>query len=397
MITVVGWDGSELSARAVDRLAAAGLVVGPDRVLRELRLAVPTLPTAPAAPDSALLDALDGHLERGEAPAVVLAEGDPGFFGCVRALRGHGLEPEVIPATSLVARAFARAGLGWEDALVVAPSGPAQLRRAVNACRAHPKVAVVVAPGVGPGELARELAPTTPRSLLVFEALGGPGERLTHSRMGEATTRPWKDPDVVLVLDPRHRPLERPWVAGAQPGPAEWALPSPTGLPAEVRAFVLAKLGPRLGDLVWDVGAGSGEIAVECALHGAAVFAVERDAGACASLRSRVLAHGVKVALTRGLAPPALEPLPDPDAVHVGGGGPDVVMACAARRPRALVCALRKVEQVTAVLDRLREHGYRGEAVQILASRLVPAPDGSRTLAPADPVFVVHATPLPPG
>jgi precorrin-6Y C5,15-methyltransferase (decarboxylating) len=388
MITVVGWDGSELSAKAVERLHEARLVVGPDAIVGQLTL------TAQTATDEALLQILDDHLEHGEGPAVVIAEGDPGFFGVVRTLRAHGIKPEVLPATSLVTRAFARAGLNWEDALVVAPSGPRQLNRAVNACRAHPKVALLVAPGVGPGEIARELAPTTPRALIVCEDLGGPDERVTHSRMGEATTRPWKDPDVVLVIDPLHQAKEPSWVAGAQPGPAEWALPFESRLPAEVRAYILAKLGPRLGDLVWDVGAGVGEIAVECARMGAAVVAVEREEECCAKLRANVLHYGVKVALTRGQAPPALEPLPDPDAVFVGGGGPDVVMACAARGPRSLVCALRTVEQVAAVLERLREQGYRGEGTQILASKLTLNADGSHRLTPADPVFVVHATPL---
>jgi precorrin-6Y C5,15-methyltransferase (decarboxylating) len=387
MITVVGWDGSELSAKAVDRLHEARLVVGPDAVIGRLKL------TAQTVTDGSLLETLDNHLEHGDGPVVVLAEGDPGFFGVVRTLRAHGIKPDVLPATSLVTRAFAGAGLSWEDALVVAPSGPQQLDRVVNACRAHPKVALLVTPGVGPGEIARELAPTTPRALIVCEDLGGPDERVTHSRMGEATTRPWKDPDVVLVIDPLHRNREPGWVAGAQPGPAEWALPFESRLPPEVRAYILAKLGPRLGDLVWDVGAGVGEIAVECARMGAAVMAVERAEELCAKLRANVLQHGVKVALTRGQAPPALEPLPDPDAVFVGGGGADVVVACAARGPRSLVCALSKVEQVSAVLERLREQGYRGEGTQILASRLTLNPDGSHRLTGSDPVFVVHATP----
>ncbi|KAB8190865.1 cobalamin biosynthesis bifunctional protein CbiET [Nonomuraea phyllanthi] len=387
MITVVGWDGQGFPAKAMDRLNEARLVVGPDAVLGQLKL------TAPTVPGDALLDALDDHLEHGEGPAVVVAPGDPGFFGVVRTLRAHGLKPEVIPAIPLVTRAFACAGINWEDALVVAPAGPEQLDRAVNACRAHPKVAVLVAPGAGPAEIARGLAPTTPRALIVCEDLGGPDERVTHSRMGEATTRPWKDPDVVLVIDPLHRPKEPSWVAGARPGPAEWALPGEGALPPEVRAFILAKLGPRLGDLVWDVGAGAGEIAVECARMGAAVMAVERDEESCARLRANVLRHGVKVALTRGQAPPALEPLPDPDAVYVGGGGPDVVVACAERRPRSLVCSLRKVEQVATVLDRLRELGYRGDGSQILASKLSLDPDGSHSLTASDPVFVVHATP----
>lgn len=387
MITVVGWDGSELSARAVERLRGATLVVGPDAIIGQLKL------TAPVVADGSLLQTLDSHLEQGEGAAVVVAEGDPGFFGVVRRLRAHGLKPDVLPATSLVTRAFACAGLNWEDALVVAPAGPHQLNRVVNACRAHPKVALLVAPGVGPGDIARELAPTTPRELIVCEDIGGPDERVTHSRMGEATTRPWKDPDVVLVIDPLYQAREPGWVAGAQPGPAEWALPFATAIPAEVRAYILAKLGPRLGDLVWDVGAGSGEIAVECARLGAAVVAVERDDAACARLRALVLEHGVKVALARGQAPPALEPLPDPDAVFVGGGGADVIVACAARRPRTLVCALKSVERVSAVLDRLREHGYRAEGTQIIASKLTIQPDGSHSLTAADPVFVVHATP----
>ncbi|MFD1541468.1 bifunctional cobalt-precorrin-7 (C(5))-methyltransferase/cobalt-precorrin-6B (C(15))-methyltransferase [Nonomuraea guangzhouensis] len=387
MITVVGWDGSELSARAVERLRGATLVVGPDAIIGQLKL------TAPVVADGSLLQTLDSHFEQGEGAAVVVAEGDPGFFGVVRRLRAHGLKPDVLPATSLVTRAFARAGLNWEDALVVAPAGPHQLNRVVNACRAHPKVALLVAPGVGPGDIARELAPTTPRELIVCEDIGGPDERITHSRMGEATTRPWKDPDVVLVIDPLHQAREPGWVAGAQPGPAEWALPFATAIPAEVRAYILAKLGPRLGDLVWDVGAGSGEIAVECARLGAAVVAVERDDAACARLRAAVLEHGVKVALARGQAPPALEPLPDPDAVFVGGGGADVIVACAARHPRTLVCALKSVERVAAVLDRLREHGYRAEGTQIIASKLTIQPDGSHSLTAADPVFVVHATP----
>lgn len=385
MITVIGWDGSELSPRALELLQQATFVAGPDRITRQLRL-------TEAVSTADLLNALDDHLEHGEGPAVVLAEGDPGFFGVVRELRGHGLKPEVIPATSLVARAFSRAALHWDDALVVAPAGAHQLNRIVNACRAHPKVALLVAPGVGPAEIARELAPTTPRALIVCEDLGGPDERVTHSRMGEATTRPWKDPDVVLVLDPLYKPQARGWLAGQRPGPAEWALPGDT--PEEVRAFILAKLGPRYGDLVWDVGSGSGDIAVECARFGAAVVAVERDEAACARLRAKVIERGVKVALTRGQAPPALEPLPDPDCVFVGGGGPDVIVACAARNPRTLVCALKSVEQVPAVIDRLREHGYQATGVQIQASRLVMLPDGSHGLSAADPVFILHAVPV---
>lgn len=448
MITVIGHDGSEPSPAARARLKAATFVTGPERLLR--RITASGVPPATAADP---LAAAEAHLAAGKGPAVVLADGDPGFFGAVRALRERGITPEVLPAVPVISRAFGRVAIPWEDALIVATG---DCRRAANVCRAHHKVAVLVRPGVGPAELARELAPITPRTLIVLEDLGGPEERVTHSGMGEATTRPWRNPEVVLVLDPLHRTARTPWLAGARPGPGEWALPfdrlspaadaalgktvdvpaagiladpSPPGkgahaavpsgdtgpashpsrgsgrrggeaaaeetgafLGPEVRAFVLAKLGPRLGDMVWDVGAGHGEIAVECARFGAAVVAVERDPARCEVIRRNVIAHGVKVALARGQAPPALEPLPDPDAVFVGGGGPDVLAACAARSPTSLVCAVRTVERLPTALAVLREHGYHAEGTQIRADRLTVRPDGTHHLTPTAPVFVVHAT-----
>ncbi|GAA3118377.1 precorrin-6y C5,15-methyltransferase (decarboxylating) subunit CbiE [Planomonospora alba] len=394
MITVVGVGGRGVPARARARLEEAALLTGPDRLLERVR----PLPGRARVVTGPLRRAVAAQREAG-GRLVVLAAGDPGFFGVVAELRACGVSPEVIPAPSLVSEAFARAGLSWEDALVVTGE---RLDRVANACRAHPKVAVLAAPGTGPAEIARELAPTTPRTLIVCEDLGGPDERITHSRMGEATTRPWRNPEVVIVLDPLHRaPAEPVWVSGARPGPAGWArdpggpAAGPDGVPdgvpdgasggsgrglsPQVRAFVLARLGPRLGDLVWDIGAGGGEIAVECALFGAAVVAVEPEEEACARLRRAVLAHGVKVALARGRAPAALEPLADPDAVFVGGGGTDVIAACAARRPRSLVGAFGTAERAAAALDVLRGHGYRAEGVEIRSSPLSAGrgrPDG---------------------
>src|SRR5690606_9732471 len=269
-------------------------------------------------------------------------------------------------------------------------------RRAVNVCRAHRKVAVLTAPGAGPAELARALAPSTPRTLVVCENLGGPDERVSWPGMGEATTRTWDGADVVLVLDHGWRKeITGPrWLAGAGPGPRQWALPADafeTGggvrLGAEARALVLARLGPRLGDLVWDVGAGDGEIAVECARLGAAVVAIEKDPRACERIRRNVVAHRVKVMLSCGHAPAALEPLPDPDAVVVGGGGTEVVAACAARRPRVVVAVLSAPDRVPSVAKVLHEHGYVAEGVALGARPLALTGDaaGDGTAAVGEP------------
>lgn len=152
----------------------------------------------------------------------------------------------------------------------------------------------------------------------------------------------------------------------------------------EVRALVLARLGPRLGDLVWDVGAGSGSVAVECARLGAAVVAVEKDDAS--HLEANVKAYGVDVQVVHGAAPAALDGLPQPVAVFVGGGGLDVVHAVVARRPERLVVTLTTLERVVPVIDALR--AWSPEAVLLESKRLQPLAGGSR-LVPTNPVFVV--------
>lgn len=167
-----------------------------------------------------------------------------------------------------------------------------------------------------------------------------------------------------------------------------------------MRALAPARLGPRVGDLVWDIGAGSGSVAVECARFGAAVIAVDRDPASCERIRANVRAHGVRVAVSRGEAPAVLEHLPDPDAVFVGGGGPEVVRACAARALRSVVVALAFVERVRPALDALTAAGLTAQAVQLQAGRLAPLPGGVHRLAAVNPVFVVwgdrEAAPSPP-
>ncbi|MGH3239095.1 MAG: precorrin-6y C5,15-methyltransferase (decarboxylating) subunit CbiE, partial [Spirillospora sp.] len=344
MLTVFGRNGSPLSAAARAALESAALVVGEPGRLDALPLA----PGARQIPTEDLVEALQG-LDVTEQDVVLVVDGDPGYFGILRILLEQGHAPEVLPAAPMVARAFAQAGMPWEDALVVS-ARDGHLRQAVNACRAHPKVAVLTGPGAGPAELARALFPVTPRSFIVCEDLDGPGERVVYVRPAEATTRPWRDPDVVLVLDNRHALGESGWISGSAPGPAGWALPADAFggdgsgdrsggggggvLRPDVRAFVLARLGPRVGDMVWDVESGDGSVGIECARFGAAVVVVDRDYATCERIRENVRLHGVKVAMASGDVRSTAGHLPEPDAVFVGPGfagpgGPDAVRTCA--------------------------------------------------------------------
>jgi precorrin-6Y C5,15-methyltransferase (decarboxylating) len=252
VITVVGLDGSALSARARERLAGATLVMGGRRHLRELPLP-DGVPTVALRDDPA--DALRQVLEA-DGDVVVLASGDPGFFGVLRLLREHVVADalEVLPGTSSVSLAFARAGLPWDDAVVVSAHGR-DLRPAVAACRAHPKVAVLTSAGAGPAELGAALSGVD-RRLCVAERLGLDGERVRWLTPAQAAACDDFDPlNVVLsVDDTRAVAADKGWLAG-RAQPAGWALPEHAfshrdGMvtKAEVRALVLARLAPRLGD-----------------------------------------------------------------------------------------------------------------------------------------------------
>lgn len=385
MITVVGMDERGLGARASAAVRGAGLVVGADRHLAsvEVPAGAATVAMGPVAP---AVEALRAHA----GDAVVLASGDPGFFGVVRLLRASGLEPVVEPAASSVAMLAARVGLPWDDVLVVSAHGR-DPRAAVNACRAHPKVAVLTGPDLDPAQLARQLCGWD-RRLVVGECLGSPDEQVREMSLAEASARSWADLSVVLSLAPRPASA-MPWYAGAT-GPAGFALDDDAFearaamlTKAEVRAVVLARLGPGLGDLVWDVGAGSGSVGVEAVRFGAAVVAVDRDLEAVGLVRRNAERHGVQVRAVHGTAPAALDELPDPDLVFVGGGGADVVRSCAARQPRLVVVTLAAPERIGEVRTALA--GYRVEGTVLQASRLRPLPDGTDRLAATNPVTVM--------
>jgi precorrin-6Y C5,15-methyltransferase (decarboxylating) len=407
-------------------LADAGLVVGAARHLAAVPVPAgcATVVLGPLAP---ALDRLAAAVAAG-TPAVVLASGDPGLFGIVRRLRAAGLPVRVLPAVSSVAAAFARAGLPWDGAAVVTAHGR-DPRPALNACRALPAVAVLTAPGAGAAELGAGLAGWD-RRLVVAEHLGTPDERVTWTTPAEAAATTWSDPHVVLSLAPETvpataedaaasilhlRPDARPVrafcpgakckIAGGDAGmrrddqPAAapaggWALPeSAYGhrdsmiTKAEVRALAVARLRPRLGRLVWDVGAGSGSVGIECALLGAAVLAVERDPDA--PIRANAARHGVDVRVVTGTAPAALAGLPDPDAVFVGGGGADVLAAVADRRPPRVVVTLAALDRVAPAVHLLRAAGYAVDGCQLAAARLADLPGGSLRLAAANPVVVL--------
>jgi precorrin-6Y C5,15-methyltransferase (decarboxylating) len=419
-VTVIGWDGTPLSDAARAALDAATLVAGAPH-----HLALPEVPRRAERIRLGSVPLAARRIAQHRGTSVVFADGDPGFFGVLRALRApeHGLEVEVVPAVSALAAAFARAGMPWDDAqLVVANSRT--LRRAVNVCRAHTKVGVLTSPGTGPAELALLLG-SVHRTFVICEAIGTEREEVTVLTSDKVADHSWRDPNVVIVVGGAgpgtasgptegHSPAGAPaagagagaravaptgkyggsWLAGRAPGhvprPRGWALPlgeyeagpghgspSPDApRPArasesvQLRAGQLARLGPCVGDLVWDIGAGGGALSVEAARFGAAVIAVDRDPGACARTAAAARRFGVQLETVHGSAPHVLEDLPEPDVVRVGGGGVPTVLAVADRRPQRVVTHAATRDEAEAIGRVLTEGGYAVECALLQSVEL---------------------------
>jgi precorrin-6Y C5,15-methyltransferase (decarboxylating) len=341
-------------------------------------------------------------LAGGNGPLCVLASGDPGFFGIVRTLLRHldRAQLRVLPSPSSVAVAFARLGLPWDDAVVVSAHGR-PLDEAVQVARTGAKVAVLTSPGAPPQLLGQALvaAGCSVDLVAVCSRLGSPDEEVTELSLGELAEGRFDPLSVVVLLGPGALPLTG-WsdAAAGESGP-----PSPrvlawgrsdslyahrTGMitKAETRSVILGKLSLPPRGVLWDVGAGSGSVAIECALMrpGLTVFAIEANADDAERITANAGAAGVGVHVITGTAPAALDALPPPDRAFVGGGGTEVLHSVLDRlSPRGHVVAS------FASLDRAVEAAHLlGHLVQVRADRGERLADGSWRLNANNPVFV---------
>ena len=314
-----GWFGLGEGARTA--LLGAQEIVGSARQLELLPAAVNAVRRAWPSPIDPLLDELT---DNAGSTTCVLASGDPMLHGI-----GATLARRVAPERLLVhqhpsAFALACARLGWPAADVELISAVARpLESIMRSLQPGRRLIVYVTGADGAAGVAGVLCEhgfgASP--LIVLEQLGGPRERIVQSTAHEWGGQPADVLHAVAIEcrpDPGTTPLAR------APGLPDDAYESDGQLTKRhMRAITLAALGPLPGQLLWDVGAGSGSIAIEWlrAEPGARAIAVEArpDRAARASRNARRL--GVPELDVRvGQAPDALDGLPQPDAVFVGGG-----------------------------------------------------------------------------
>ncbi len=390
-LTVVGLgeDGlAGLGDEAKRAIAAAATVFGGER---HLALAAPLIAGRavrwPAPFDAAVQAVVDA---RG-VPTVVLASGDPFFFGVGVTLsrRIPVAEMRVLTAPSSFSLAAARLGWALQDVTTVSLHG-----RPLDLIRPHlqpgARLLALTSDGEGPAALAALLtANGFGQSILtVLEALGGPEERVTSGLADSfalTSVHALNLCAIAVVADADARVLPR--AAGLDDGLFEH---DGQITKSEIRAVTLSALQPRRGELLWDIGAGSGSIGIEWMLADTAnrAIAIEQHGERADRIRRNATAFGVPgLVLAEGMAPAALAGLPVPDAIFIGGGGSEAGVfdaAVAALKPGGRLVANGVTLEMEAVLLAAHQR-LGGSLIRIDIARASPV-GGMTGWRPAMPV-----------
>ncbi|MGP8300624.1 precorrin-6Y C5,15-methyltransferase (decarboxylating) subunit CbiT [Streptomyces inhibens] len=392
-----GWHG--LPAASQQALRTAEVLIGGPRQLALLpeecageRIRWPS-PLRPAVPG--LLATYAGRR------VCVLASGDPMFYGIGRTLTevltevlgeetadgaaeakarpgsaavSHRLR--ILPHPSSVSHACARLGWPLEDTEVITLVG----RPIENLARAlyDGRRLLVLSAGAGtPAEVAALLRAHGfgPTRMRVLEQLGGERERMVEGAAADWDAPP-ADPLNVLALDCVREPGTPP--LSTVPGLPDAAYEHDGQLTKRhIRAATLAALAPAPGELLWDIGGGSGSIAIEWlrAHRSCRAVSVERDPVRAERIGRNARTLGVPaLRIVHGPAPAALEGLPTPDAVFIGGGltAPGLLAACWDALPPGgrIVANTVTLESEALLAERHRQHG--GELVRLAVAHAVP-------------------------
>jgi precorrin-6Y C5,15-methyltransferase (decarboxylating) len=321
-IVGIGEDGvAGLSPAACGLISAAELVFGG---ARHLKLAAPLIEGAARPWPSPFAKGIAEVVAARGRQVCVLASGDPFFYG-VGSTLAQQIDPAemaVVPGASAFSLAAARLGWSLPDTVLVSLHG-----RELDRLRPHlhpgARILALTSDGDGPQALARLLSETGfgQSQLSVLEALGGKDERITES------TAATFDLDGIAALNTvAIEVIAQPGarIVAYTPGLADDLFEHDGQITKrEVRAMTLAALAPTHGELLWDVGAGSGSVAIEWMLADPSLkaVAVERDTERAARIRRNAAAFGVPgLEVVEGAAPDALAALARPDAIFIGGG-----------------------------------------------------------------------------
>ncbi|NEO88175.1 MAG: precorrin-6y C5,15-methyltransferase (decarboxylating) subunit CbiE [Spirulina sp. SIO3F2] len=384
-------------------LQTATLIAGTPRLLAQM----PT--TYPA--QQLLLNDLYRDLGRVDqawqagAKVVILASGDPLFFGVGRLLLKQ-FPPERLvfhPHLSSVQLAFSRLRVPWQDAQLVSVHGRdlEPLRRLCQ--QGVSKIAVLTDPINSPSAIAALLAqlhlPHTYK-IWVCENLGGEIEQVTQWTLNQLQTQTFASLSVVVLLRQAQSP--NPEITDLPclglPDDLFLSFPDRPGLitKREIRVAILGELGLQPGQTIWDIGAGTGSVAIEMArlVPDGQIWAIEKTAMGIMLIEQNCQRLGVQnVQAIAGSAPQAFQALPPPDRVFIGGSGGHLTeiltQSWSALLPQGkLVAAFATFEHLTTAWQWCEQQNLQAQLLQLNVARSLPF-SGLHRLTPLNPVTLL--------
>jgi len=401
-IVGIGDDGLEgLTGQARQLISNAEVLIGNAGLLRAIPIGPSDRRTTSGSLDS-LRETLQGL---GDKQAVLLASGDPLFYGIAQYLTDTIDKDrfEVVPHVSSMQLAFARVKENWDDAYL-SNLATSSLDRVVDGIRTSDRAGLFTTETITPAVVAETLLDRRIDYFTVYvcENLGTPRETVTKGDLESISRQSFSSLNVMVLV--RHR--------GAADRPSRGRRNRRFGnaddfflqtrpkrgliTPQEVRCIALAELDLMPQSIVWDVGAGSGSLAIEAAglVDRGQVFAIEMDAEDYALMLENASMFEVpSLVPVHGQAPDAWRDLPDPDAIFVGGSGrmvPDLVRGAAVRLKRGgrIVVNVSSPDNLVAVQQALESVKLHTDLRMIQISRSCRQLDRTRFEA-LNPTFLV--------
>lgn len=345
------------------------------------------------------LGAIVDFLRASSGEVGILCSGDPNFFGLGRfLLRNFPKEEiEILPNVTSVQYAFSRIKEPWDDAVFVSMHGR-PLSPSIDRVIAADKVAILTDGTNTPQVIARELIDRGAEGYTAWlcENLGMGDERITRTDVRGLLELPAASLNILILIRAWEPPRSLYPLIGIDDD--QFATSKKLITKEEVRVVTLARLKLMDGLCMWDVGAGSGSVSIEASnlMPNGTIHAVEQNPAHLRFLDENLKKFGARnVRRVEGSAPEALESLPDPDRVFIGGsnGRLDEIIDLTVHRLRPggrIVLNAVTLDTLTLSVDFLENHGFAVDVTQVSIARTRGLSD-YKLFEALNPVFVIGA------
>lgn len=392
-VTLIGMGSGQpenLTLQGLAALRQADLILGVRRLLAVLPAGCTENRAAAYRPD----EVAELLQTSGAENAVLVYSGDTGFYSGASAmmekLEALGVRARVLPGLSSIQLLAAALGRPWQGWNLVSAHG--RTCDPVAECMQGRPTFFLTGGSEDPATLCAQLAAEGFGDVqgVVGQCLGTPEEKLFCGSVKELAAGRFNSLSVLLVEAAEVLPRRAPGLPDEAFERGDVPMTK-----QEVRAAVLAKLAVRPGDILWDVGAGTGSVSVELALAAprGRVYAVECRPEGCALIKAnREKFRTRNLVLVEGLAPDALSDLPAPDAVFIGGSKGSlaaIVDAALDKNPDARICVSAiALETLSAAVAALTAKGRTVQVSQIAVSR-AKAVGGLHLMMAQNPIYLI--------